>query len=78
MDQKWSSGQLFGPCYQGTNYQDGDKKFSIQWIPSHVGIVGNEEVDELGNRGTLLEEVSPLKITYSDALSEIKNLMLKE
>lgn len=52
------------------------KIISIQWIPSHVGISGNEEADEFANRGCQLDSTSELKITFSDAFSVIKGRML--
>lgn len=28
-----------------------DRNFTIQWIPSHVGIEGNDEADDFAGRG---------------------------
>lgn len=56
-----------------------DKKtVTIQWIPSHVGIDGNEDADDLANRACHLEEISLLKISFSDAYCFIKDLMLQD
>lgn len=53
-----------------------DKTINIQWIPSHVGIKGNEEADQFANRGCQLNSKSELKITFSDAFSALKSGML--
>lgn len=39
------------------------KQFELQWIPSHVGIYGNEMADDLAQRACHLEEISKIKIT---------------
>lgn len=36
-----------------------DVDFTIQWIPSHVGVHGNDEADDLANRGAWLQDISP-------------------
>lgn len=55
-----------------------DKSFAIQWIPSHVGIDGNEEADDYANRGCLSEVISALKLTYSDVQWEIRRRMIED
>lgn len=37
-----------------------DRIFTIQWIPSYVGIAGNDEADDFANRACHLENISPL------------------
>lgn len=54
-----------------------DKQFMIQWIPSHVGIHGNEEADDFAMRGCFLETVYPLLIIFADMMVEVKNIMLR-
>lgn len=53
-----------------------DRSVVIQWIPSHVGIGGNNEADELANRGCYANSISEMKITFSDAMWAIKNRMM--
>ncbi len=54
-----------------------DKEFTIQWIPSHVGIHdhGNDEADDFAGRGAHMDTISPMNITYSDGLCEVRRLM---
>lgn len=53
-----------------------DKEFSIQWIPSLVGIYGNDEADDFANRAVNLVQLSHMKITYFDALCDVRKRML--
>ncbi|KAG4079431.1 hypothetical protein HA402_015681 [Bradysia odoriphaga] len=55
-----------------------DTNFILQWIPSHIGLEGNDQADDFANRGCYLEQTSSLKITYVDAQSEIKNELFRE
>lgn len=41
-----------------------------------MGTEGNELADDYANRGFYLEHVAPLKITFADALCEIKDQMI--
>lgn len=47
-------------------------------MPSHIGIVGNDVADELANRGCYMDDTSNLKITFSDALHELKRKILDD
>jgi len=55
-----------------------EKEFTLQWVPSHVGINGNERADEYANQGCLSSTVSKLKITFSDARCESWRKTLRE
>ena len=43
----------------------------LQWVPGHAGLPGNEEVDSLAKRGTLLDQ-SQCPIDYASAVSRIE------
>ncbi|GFX58155.1 uncharacterized protein TNCV_4049131 [Trichonephila clavipes] len=42
---------------------------SVQWIPSYVGVYGNEEADELAGRGCDLSNPSPTVLSPSEIIS---------
>ena len=43
------------------------------WIPSHVGISGNEEADRLAKNGLQEREPTQYKIPYTDFIPKVKN-----
>ncbi len=49
------------------------KTVTAQWILSQVGIVGNDEANELANRRCHLMEISAIKMTYADAYFAISH-----
>lgn len=46
--------------------QQKEKKIELVWIPSHVGIPGNEEVDQLAKDSLKIHDIEPIKIPYND------------
>lgn len=62
-----------------------DKYIKFFWIPAHVGIAGNEYVDQLAKNATLSDTLNITKIPFSDLFEEFKKssetktrLILKE
>ena len=49
-----------------------DLNLNFLWIPSHIGIRGNEEVDILAKNGLMLHHTNNVKLPYSDLRSQIK------
>ena len=48
------------------------KKVSLQWIPSHCGIAGNDVADSLAKKGTHIIQTSPSIISYNRAAANIR------
>ena len=51
------------------------KEIVLCWIPSHIGIPGNEMVDKQAKRSLSLETTS-FKISFSNFKPSIKNIYL--
>ena len=59
------------------NLQKSTEKTTIQWIPSHCNIPGNEEADRLAKEGGKQQQ-EDMQITYSEAKTLIKEKQQKK
>ena len=50
-----------------------NNKVTLVWIPSHIGIEGNEIVDELANKGRNSDNLKELKLGPKEIKSRIKS-----
>ena len=62
--------KLFNDCCSG------NKKVVLAWVPSHVGIKGNEKADELAKQA-LIFNVLDLKISYTDLKVDVNSVLDK-
>lgn len=53
-------------------------RIAVQWIPSHVGLGGNEIADTLAKEGLNREQVVDNKILLDDAYLQLKEISMKE
>ena len=51
------------------------KTVEFCWVPSHIGIIGNELADQVAKDATLRADISNIQIPYTDFKSLTTNIM---
>ena len=54
------------------SYTDSGGQVTFNWVPSHVGIPGNEKVDKLANKALELNHIDDIPISHGNARAHIK------
>ena len=49
------------------------KQITFQWIPSHIGIEGNEQADTLAKKGTQITQLRAKPMTFHSSMLQIKH-----
>ena len=64
--------QIFSNIRQELSQHKNKTSVTLQWIPSHCGVGGNEEADRLSKMGSKLEQ-SAQPMSYSEAKTILRN-----
>ena len=64
--------QIFSGIKQELSLLKNKTSVTLQWIPSHCGVGGNEEADRLSKKGSKLEQ-SAQPMSYSEAMTVLRN-----
>ena len=64
--------QIFSNIRQEMSLLKNKTSVTLQWIPSHCGVGGNEEADQLSKMGSKLEQ-SAQPMSYSEAKTILRN-----
>ena len=49
-----------------------NKTIAFQWVPSHIGVFGNEMADELAKKGTRTQTTFHFKPNFCKKIEEVK------
>ena len=75
--QSTGGNQIFSNIRQELSLLKNKTSVTLQWIPSHCGVGGNEEADRLSKMGSKLEQ-SAHPMSYSKAKTILRNNFRKE